>query len=194
MKRMIWMPAVLAACVLLAGCGKTTTQESSPAAAETAAPVETQAGASAAESAVHITVQSVSISVEELKKQDYTVPLLVTLDQSPVLKYTEWGLHVDPKCTFTANSKGMDIQTVYAENAEEHFIWTAWAGENDEPGTLLEVQLKLPMDAAPGSTYPLTYANVSLAEKPHVWNDGNADLAETAGAVTWTDGGVTVTE
>ena len=144
---------------------------------------------------LHVTVETVSITMDELKAQDYKVPLIVTLDKNPGIIYSEWGLHIDPKCTFTADSENCKFQTVHVENAEQHFLWTAWttASVYDKIGSLLEVELKLPMDAKPGDTYTVTYADTSLADKGDVWNDGSTDYAAEKGGVTWTDGGVKIT-
>lgn len=190
------------ACMLLAGCGGNKEEASQPESPASSVQDSVQASSAAeasqaeapADSKLHITVQTVSISLAELKAQDYTVPVLVTIDRNPGLQYTEWGLHVDPKCTFKASKDNADVPTVFAENEEQHFIWTAWAGDFAETGVLLEVALTLPQDAAAGSMYTLSYADISLADKPHVWNSGSEDYAASAGAVTWTDGGVKVTD
>ena len=150
---------------------------------------------SVAAGSLQVSIETVSISVDQLKAQDYTVPVLVTLDKNPGVIYTEWGLHIDPKCTFTADSSECKVQTVHVENAEKHFLWTAWttAALFKGTGSLLEVQLKLPLDAKAGDTYTITYADTSLANKGDIWNDGTTDYAEIDGGVTWTDGGVKVT-
>ncbi|MBR3629228.1 MAG: hypothetical protein IKN55_01990 [Oscillospiraceae bacterium] len=144
---------------------------------------------------IHVTVESVSVTMEELKAQNYTVPVLVTIDKNPGIIYSEWGLHIDPKCTFTSTSEGCRFQTVHVENAEQHFLWTAWttATPYDKIGTLLEVELTLPMDAKPGDSYTITYADTSLADKGNVWSDGSTDYGTQDNGVTWTDGGVTIT-
>ncbi|MCR4644318.1 MAG: hypothetical protein K5695_02780 [Oscillospiraceae bacterium] len=155
----------------------------------------------AAAGALHVSIETVSISLEQLKSQDYTVPVLVTLDKNPGITYSEWGLHIDPKCTFTADSEECKVQTVHVENDEEHFLWTAWASGALLKGTgsLLEVQLKLPLDAKAGDTYTITYADTSLANKGDVWDytdintQTTTSYADMNGVVTWTDGGVKVT-
>ena len=150
---------------------------------------------SVAAGSLHVSIETVSISLDQLKAQDYTVPVLVTLDKNPGVIYTEWGLHIDPKCTFTADSDECKVQTVHVENAEKHFLWTAWTTASLFKGTgsLLEVQLKLPLDAKAGDTYTITYADTSLADKGDIWNDGSTDYANIDGGVTWTNGGVKVT-
>ena len=193
---------VLTLCMLtvLTGCGSTTSNESGE---ETGAPSEFLPDGSspiaeddgAAEELLHVTVENVKISVDELKAQDYTVPVTVIIDKNPGITYSEWGLNIDSKCTFTATSDGLPFNTVSATNDENHFLWTAWTStSNDETtGALLQVDVKLPMDAAPGSTYTISYADTSFADKPHVWSSSANDYA-AAGQVGWTDGGITVTD
>lgn len=150
---------------------------------------------STSEELLHVTVENVRISVDELKAQDYTVPVMVILDKNAGITYSEWGLNIDTKCTFTATNNGLAFNTVYAINDEDHFLWTAWTSgsEATATGELLEVDVKLPMDAAPGSTYNISYADMSLADKPHVWSNSASDYV-AAGQVGWTDGSIVVTE
>lgn len=143
---------------------------------------------------IHITVESVEISLSELAAQNYTVPLLVSLDKNAGITYSEWGVTVDSRCTFEANNKGMDFTTYYSINNDAHFLWTAWTSGTeiyDFTGTLLQLNITLPRDASAGDCYTVTYADWSLADKAHIWSDGSTDWAED-GSVTWTDGKITV--
>ena len=154
----------------------------------------TQADPANSEKLLHITVEDVKISRSELAASDYTVPVLITLDKNPGITYSEWGLYVDGKCTFTANKDTTVFHPEFYINDEKHFIWTAWMSSSIDTntGSMLELQVKLPMDAAPGSHYPITYADTSQADKPHLWQ-GDSDWA-SLGNVDWTDGGITVTD
>ena len=144
---------------------------------------------------LHVSVATVDISMDQLKAQDYKVPVLVTLDKNPGIIYSEWGLHIDPKCTFTSDSDECKFKTVYVNNDEQHFVWTAWVNSAvyTKTGSLLQVELKLPMDAKPGDFFTVGYADTSLAKKGDVWSDGETDYANMDGGVTWTDGGVNIT-
>lgn len=143
---------------------------------------------------LHVTVETVEISAEELAAQDYTVPLLITLDQNPGISYSEWGLKLDDRCTYETSTKGMDFSTVAYINEEKHFLWTAWASGSqlaDYDGTLLQLNVTVPHDAASGTTYKIEYADMSLADAPHIWADSKTDWV-ALGEVGWTDGGVVI--
>ena len=143
---------------------------------------------------LQITVETVEITVDELKAQDYTVPVLVTIDKNPGITYSEWGLKLDERCTYTADSEGLDFSTVYYINDARHFLWTAWTSGAElktKTGSLLQVNVKLPMDAQPGTTYTLAYADWSLADAAHIWQSPDQDWVK-ANEIGWVDGGVVV--
>ena len=170
------------------------------------APPETQAAATDAAPAapgskggnengkLHITVETVEVSLDDLKAKDYTVPVKVMLDKNPGITYSEWGLKLDNRCTYTADSKGLDFATVSYINDSKAFLWTAWtsgAQLADYTGSLLCVNVKLPLDAQPGTTYTLEYADWSLADAPHLWQSTSQNWVE-ANEIGWVNGGVTV--
>ncbi len=146
----------------------------------------------------HITVESVEISLSELKAQNYTVPVYVRLDKNAGVNYSEWGLIVDKRCTFTVNENAEDLAfTVYHSiNEKEHFIWTAWASGTEvstKTGNLICLNVTLPRAAAAGDSFLLEYADWSKADTPHLWNSPDNKWAES-GDVTWTDGIITITQ
>lgn len=196
--------------VLCSACGKNTTESSSSQPETqpftlsteglgTRAPFETPVNETKSDGTadIHVTIQSVEISQADLKANDYTVPVYVTLDQNAGINYAEWGAYYDSRCTLTSDNRDMEVRfdIVCSINEEQHFFWTAWASANlnDVIGNLVLLHVKLPMDAKAGDTFPITYAPMSLANKPHVWNGAEANWV-TSGIVGWTDGGVTVTE
>lgn len=145
---------------------------------------------------IHVTIESVEVSLEELKAQEYTVPVMITIDENSGITYSEWGAVVDSRCQFTADNHRMDYSVYYSINEEHNFMWTAWSSGSqvmDSIGNLLKLEVTLPEDAAVGDSYEIKYQSVSLAEKPHVWSGDSGDWAEV-GYVTWTDGGITVVE
>ncbi len=153
-----------------------------------------ESDAPAKKATMHITVESKNVSVSELQAQNYTVPLYITLEQNGGITYAEWGLHLDPRVTVTASSKGLPFNTYSSVNDEKHFLWTAWASGSldDTTGELLQIEVTLPSTAKSGETYEIRYADVSAVDKPHVWT-GNKDWVDL-GEVTWTDGGITVVD
>lgn len=162
--------------------------------ADAPAPDAAKPKADNASAKLHVTIETVDVSLDELKAQDYTVPLVVTLDKNPGITYSEWGLKLDSRCTYTTDSKGLDFSTVSFINDEKHFLWTAWtsgAQVTDYDGSLLKLNVKLPMDAKSGDSYQIAYADVSLADAAHIWVGGDNDWVKS-GQVGWTDGGVNV--
>lgn len=184
--------------VMLTGCGKG--EQTASQAGDTAQlTAEQNAAQSAEQGKHHITVETVEISVADLKAQDYTVPVYVSLDRNAGVTYSEWGVKMDSRCTFTADNSEIDmVMAVYHSiNDAEHFLWTAWASAGTpvtRTGHILRLDVKLPMSAAAGDEYTIEYADWSLADKAHIWSGENdVDWAEN-GDVTWTDGGIIVTE
>ncbi len=147
---------------------------------------------------IYVTIPTVEVSVADLKANEYVVPVYVSLDQNSGITYAEWGASYDKRCTLEYEK--FDSQVVFnnivcSVNEEAHFFWTAWASSDSDPrtGNLILLNVKLPADAKAGDSYPITYAPVSLANKPHVWNDTKNNWVKD-GVVGWSDGGITVTE
>ena len=130
---------------------------------------------------MHIAVETVEISLADLAAQDYTVPVHVYLEQNAGVTYSEWGLKMDERCTFAVQSPAdepLALTVYHAENAEQHFIWTAWASGTQiisSTGPILVVDVTLPKDAAAGDKYTVDYADWSLADKGHVWSNDADD-------------------
>ncbi len=195
--------AMLFCAACLTGCGEGESDSSAADSANSAAEssAETEAAQETTEMTPgkhHIVIESAEVSLADLKAQDYTVPIMVTLDKNAGIIYSEWGAWVDERCTFTADNQvmGLAFQTYYSINEEKNFIWTAWASagtENAYSGWMILLNIVLPEDAAPGDTYTIEYADMSLADKPHIWKSSSTDWAEN-GDVTWKNGVITVTE
>ncbi|MBE6875466.1 MAG: hypothetical protein E7496_01870 [Ruminococcus sp.] len=200
----------LTGCLLLASaCGQTASQETennTASVAETAE--ETLPETSGIEipenktypdgtADIHVTIESVEVSLADLKTNDYVVPVYVTLDQNSGINYAEWGAFYDSRCTVEQVPFDNDVifDTVCSVNTEKHFFWTAWATANDNPqtGNLVRLDVTLPQDAKAGDTFDITYSPVSMADRPHIWNNSENDWVAD-GVVGWTDGGITVTE
>lgn len=145
---------------------------------------------------IHVTVESVEVTLDELKAQDYVVPVMITIDENSGISYAEWGVLVDERCKYTADNHKLDYSVYYSINEEENFMWTAWsAGADilDEIGNLLKLEVIIPEDAAVGDSYGIKYQAMSLAEKPHVWSTDANDWVKD-GYISWTDGGITVVD
>ncbi len=149
-----------------------------------------------AEGKHHITVHSVELTLQELKAKDYVVPVCVSLDKNAGITYSEWGVNVDKRCTFTVDEETDDLAfaVYHSINEKESFMWTAWASGSEvitKTGNLIWLNVTLPRTAAAGDSYAITYADWSKADKPHVWNSTENDWVKD-NAVTWTDGSITV--
>ena len=218
MKRKILALALAASLLCLTACsGQTSTQEGNGTAAPVASsadPVTEDTTPSATEGAtgadqfvnaagtnkekLHIEIEQKEISLEELKANEYKVPVLVNITQNPGVKYYEWGAYLDSSspCTMTTNNMSTDYKTFSSVSDDGRTLWAAWSGgaeEWDYAGSMLEITLTVPMDAQPGASYPIHYLTWSLGDTPHVWSGSAGDWSKD-NAVGWTDGGVTITE
>lgn len=197
--------AILLSCTILAavltGCSTTddpaVSQTEGTEKAQSAG--ETEAATEAVtKGKVHINVETVEISLADLQAQNYTVPLIISMDENAGINYAEWGLSVDERCTFAVDEKNRDlaIKVYHAINEEQHFLWTAWAaaGEPDtQTGPILHLNVTVPKDAKTGDFYAVDYADWSLADKPHAWSSDDNNWSEN-GDVTWVDGGIQIIE
>lgn len=193
--------SVLLVCGLLlamvSGCsGNNSTPDTSAASSPTQAAAEAAADGYTpqGEEAIHITVESAEVTLDQLKENDYKVILTVNMDKNAGIVSSQWGLQFEQTCTVVAENEGMVVGTVYAINDETHFLWTAWAGTGTTAtGGILQIGVTLPRDAAPGNTYNVTYADTSAVGDPHQWKSLDTDYV-AADAVGWTNGTITVVE
>lgn len=148
---------------------------------------------------IFVSIEKKEISVSDLKSSGYVVPVYVSLEQNAGINYTEWGATYDPRCKVEANTSDENVRfdTVYSVNAEENFVWTAWATANlnEHSGNLLLLKVTLPKNAKAGDTFPIVYSPMSKAKspKPHIWKNSEKDWVKD-GVIGWSDGGITVTE
>lgn len=147
---------------------------------------------------IHINVETVEISLAELKEQDYVVSVVVTLEENAGVNYTEWGLSVDDRCALAVgkSDEALAMTVYHAINEEQNFLWTAWASAgdpNEETGPILVLDITIPEDAKSGDFYTVDYADWSLADKAHVWSSDDNDWGEN-GDVSWADGGIAISE
>jgi hypothetical protein len=143
---------------------------------------------------LQIIIPTAEVTVDQLKANDYTVDLLITLDQNPGITYSEWGLHLDKRCTYTADSDDLPIGTIFSIGDSGDFLWTAWTSGSlvtKTTGAMLKLHVKLPRDAKAGSSYAVTYADMSLQPAPHIWQNDDNNWVNSS-EVGWTNGGVIV--
>lgn len=146
------------------------------------------------EEKLHVTIESVEVTLDELNEHEHEVPLKIKLDKNQGVTNSEWGLYYDNSCTIVATNYEMIMNTVHAINEENHFLWTAWAGtECTDAGGILMLYVTLPQDTAPGDTYHFSYADTAATGSPHKWIC-NGDNYVDADAVGWTNGTITVVE
>ena len=204
----IWKSVVLCAAALamlpLAGCAKTEETQESPADVQTGTQAQTEAQDEETQpphsngEGVHIHVDSVEITENALHAQNNTVQIAVTLEENAGITYAEWGIIMDPRCTFTKDehNENVTIPVYESINDEEHFMWTAWTSGvqvSTDTGCMIVLNVQLPEIAAAGDVYTVKYANRSLADLPHVWSSDEHNWGDE-NAVTWDDGAITVTE
>ena len=196
----------LASCLLLtafSGCGNKQTDssaENSPV-NDSSSAISSQTentpalnAPSNSEKQIVITVDTIEISPEQLKEQDYIVTLKISLEKNAGISYSEWGLSYDDRCEVMADTDGLSYNTVYAFSENKPLLWTAWSGGAQiatSESAILNFSMKLPEDASIGDFYAVNYESMSQANMPHKWSDGTNDWV-AMNAVSWNDGGVKV--
>lgn len=168
--------------------------DATPARNDSSTPTALNTKGGAPDGKLQITVETVEITLDQLKSQNYKVDVTVTLDKNPGIIYSEWGLKLDDRCTYEADSEGLPFETISFINDEAHFLWTAWssgANATTRSGALLTLHVTVPREARSGSAYVISYASESLAPAPHLWqNDSTSYVA--LNEVGWTNGGILV--
>ena len=165
--------------------------------------------ASAVNPDIAVTIDQVSVSMNELEESGYEVPVFVHLNQNVNLNAIEFGLSIDRNCRYEVLTRNIYAQLynqmLSIEMSSSPDIdgctWITWAKKEpyfqEEDSNILMLLVKIPETAQPGDVYDLRYLTQSPlnAEKSHVWyNYGTKTEYTTDGTVTWIDGSITITE
>lgn len=150
---------------------------------------------SAADPAVDVKIDSVSIEMEDLSTTGYTIPIYVSLTENPGLTAIEFGLKVDSRCTakvVTNDAQNPSIISNLTYNQTDELIWIAWASGSlmEETGSLVRIDVTLPDDAAAGDTFTVDY--VGEAYVSHQWNDNKENIHYGEMGVSYVDGGISI--
>ncbi len=150
---------------------------------------------SAADPAVDVEIDSVSIKMEDLSTTGYTIPIYVSLTENPGVTAIEFGLKVDSRCTakvITHDEQNPSILSKITYNQTDELIWFAWADGSlmEETGSLVRIDVTLPDDAAAGDTFTVDY--VSEAYVSHQWNDNKENIHYGEMGVSYLNGGISI--
>ena len=162
----------------------------------------------AVKSDIAISIDQVTVNMYQLESSNYEVPVFVRLAQNENLNAIEFGLEIDPNCSFefiTGNTHAqtyqeiLDMEMSCAVSPDMNgFTWITWADNHpyfQENSNILLVLVKLPETAQPNDYYYINYLTKSSInpEKNHIWyNHGTKTNYAIDGTVTWTDGYIQV--
>lgn len=166
--------------------------------------------ASAVKPDVAVSIDEVSVSMHQLERAGYEVPVFIRVEQNVNLNAIEFGLEIDQNCRFECITKNiyaqlynemLDIEMSCASSPDiDGCAWITWAQKEpyfQETSNILLVLVKVPETTQPGDIYSLHYLTQSPlnAEKNHVWyNYGTKTDYTATGTVTWTDGYIQITD
>lgn len=158
---------------------------------------------------VVVSIDQVSVSLTQLQKTNYEVPVFVRLSQNVNLNAAEFGIEVDTRCRFDVVTRG-EYAELYGERiymdmscatipSVDGYAWLTWAQQSvyyHEDSAIVLLLVKLPETAQEDDLFPVHYLTQSPVSesKSHVWyNFGtNTNYAQT-GAILWNDGWIQVT-
>lgn len=150
----------------------------------------------AAGESVKVSIEQVTLTLDELAAMNYCVPVTVTLTENPGVNAIELGVMVDERCTYEIVSEygedapnGEMMITGMVADSDGSLSWLAWASASVMPrtGVLAYYNVTVPRNAAAGDVYTLEY--LSEYYSLHQWNDNiNEIYYGELGAVSWTDG------
>ena len=120
------------------------------------------------EASVVLEMPSISLTLEELKAGNYTVPICIELSRYEPMDYMEFGILADERVTTTftgdqhvAGSYGYTVEhTVSSQsNINPNMYWVVWAsnGNQETFNSLGLLLVTLPEDAAEGDQFDISF-------------------------------------
>ena len=157
-----------------------------------------------------VSIEQKEISITDLKKANYEVPVFVKLEQNVNLNAIEFGINADSRCRFDVVTRN-EYSLLYGEMlgiemscasvpSTDNFAWLTWASTNiyyQENSNILMLLVKIPESAKADDVYEIHYLTQSPANeaKKHVWyNFGTKTDYVQSGNVLWNDGYIKITE
>ncbi len=149
---------------------------------------------SAASDKISIDIDQYVLTPEELEEMGYVVPIYVTVTENAGFDSAEFGVRVSGGCTYETDIKWLDFDDGYAVTNGD-LTWRALANYENwyDTGTILKLDVRLPLDAEPGDVFEIEY--VTNAYKSHIWSsimDGKDYLQNNA--VNWNDGFIRIVD
>ncbi len=158
---------------------------------------------------IHVSIDQKEVSLTQLKKNNYEVPVFVRLEQNVNLNAVEFGINVDSQCRFEIINRS-DYAELYGESLQmtmskatipgmDGYAWLTFGQTSVyyyDKSNILLLMVKVPETAKADDKYLIHYLTQSPSNesKQHVWyNFGtNTDYVKS-GSVSWTDGWILVT-
>jgi len=160
---------------------------------------------------VTVSIDNVSVTPSELRSSNYEVPVFVRMSQNVNLNAIEFGLDIDSRCRYQAETRS-EYAELYGEklNLEmscavlpsvSDYAWVTWGRVTpyyrQDSSNLLMLLVRVPESAQPDDVYEIHYLSQAPnnATKTHVWyNFGTDTNYATSGTIAWEDGSVKILE
>lgn len=151
---------------------------------------------------VTIAIDQLHISRTQLEEQNYTVYASVQLTENAGVNFGEFGIEVDPRCTYRVLDSGEVPEGVLFDMTEDTYdlTWLLFSQTDisTDTGCLLMLEITLPENCKPGDTYFIRYADTGYRSHSWGYTNGVLDTSDRKNyvkenTVDWTDGSITVT-
>ncbi len=155
------------------------------------------------EGAVAIAIEQKSVTLEELRNQNYQVPVFVKMMENPGINAMEFGVDVDERCSYQIINDNdeayelgnafLNISMVYSSRG--NFTWSVWGSSSIQKKTginLLMVLVTVPETASAGDLFTVTYQPNNAQGGKHIYR--NSATRANFTDISWTDGGVQIVD
>ncbi|MDE5753006.1 MAG: dockerin type I repeat-containing protein [Oscillospiraceae bacterium] len=164
---------------------------------------------SAEDENIRIAIDQKTLTLEELKSADYTVPVFVRLEENAGINSAEMIIQVDSRCSVEAvtNPRQAHDQTnewlvtdmVTSSTFHSNVTRFLWASANvvQETGALVLLWVHLPEDTQNGDTFTISYLpemEYRNYQFSHLWGTVGMESKDYVldNQVTWSDGWIRI--
>ncbi len=143
---------------------------------------------------VEIAVDRIELTLSDLEKMNYQVPVYVRLKENPGVNAVEFGVRVDERCVYEVKrdqitDDGELLIWEMVKSTEDDLSWLTWASATliKHTGPMVRFDVTVPEGAEVGERYTIEYLETEY--KDHLWNDNiNKMRYVDEGLVNYTDG------
>lgn len=165
--------------------------------------------ASAEDEKISIAIDQKTLTTDQLRDCDYTVPVFVRMDQSASINTAEMMIRVDSRCDFEAVTDPMlsyektedflIMEMISSSKFEDNAMRFLWASGNnvDCAGSLVLLLVHVPENVQGGERFEISYlpeATYGKHKFEHIWGRIGLDSVDYAqlGQVEWSDGWIEI--